>query len=416
MTAPSQSIEGGARRCLYLSYDGMTDPLGRSQVLPYLVGLAAKGHCIRLVSLEKPSAFATDRERVEAICVEAGIDWHPSVFRSGFLPIAVPRNIDALARTGAGLLRTEPADLLHCRSDLPALAGLRLRRRFGVPMLYDMRAFWPDERAEGGAWDQRRALYRAVFRFFKRRQAELLRTADRIVALSEAGAEEVGRMFPGETLAPITVIPCCADFDHFRLVDAGQRSRRRGELGLSEEAPLLVHLGTLGSNTMLPEMLAFLGHYRATEPDAKLLLLDPAGGGAALDAARAKGLQDAIFVRSPAREEVPSWLGAADLGLFFVRPGWAKKAASPTKLAELLACGLPVVANAGVGDVARIVADCQAGVVVDDFTAPSLRQAVDAIRALPVDPSAIRSRARRWFDLGLGVARYDAIYRGLPGR
>ena len=64
-------------RVLYLSYDGMTDPLGRSQVLPYLTGLAALGHEITLVSFEKPGRSAEDRERVEAICGEAGIAWHP---------------------------------------------------------------------------------------------------------------------------------------------------------------------------------------------------------------------------------------------------------------------------------------------------------------------------------------------------
>ena len=38
---------------LYLSYDGISDPLGQSQVLPYLKGLARLGHKIHLISFEK---------------------------------------------------------------------------------------------------------------------------------------------------------------------------------------------------------------------------------------------------------------------------------------------------------------------------------------------------------------------------
>src|SRR4051794_20204501 len=39
---------------LYITYDGLTDPLGRSQVLPYLTGLAERGHRITVLSCEKP--------------------------------------------------------------------------------------------------------------------------------------------------------------------------------------------------------------------------------------------------------------------------------------------------------------------------------------------------------------------------
>lgn len=398
---------------LYLSYDGMTDPLGRSQVLPYLQKLAARGHRIRLVSLEKPALLAAHRETVQRICDLAGIQWHPRPFRSGFLPIAVPRNLATMRKMGAAFLKQQQAEIIHCRSDLPGMVGLKLRQQFGGSLLYDMRAFWPDERAEGGAWDQRRWLYRVVFRFFKAVQKRLIGSANHIVALAQAGSAELPRLVPEAAVPPVTVIPCCADFDHFHLRDAGEREGRRAELGIAEEARLLIHLGTLGPNALASEMIEFLAAVRETSPSACLLLLDPTGGESGLQAAAAKGLSDAVFVRSANREEVPSWLSAADLGLFFVRPSWAKKAASPTKMAELLASGLPIVANSGVGDVAEIVRNCQAGVVVDQFDPASLRQAAEAVAVLPTGPDQIRTAARGWFDLEEGVERYDRIYRDL---
>ena len=398
---------------LYLSYDGMTDPLGRSQVLPYLQKLSSRGHRIRLVSLEKPALLAAERTTVQDICDNAGIEWHPRPFRSGFLPIAVPRNLATMGKAGATLLKRQASDIIHCRSDLPGMVGLQLQQRFGGALLYDMRAFWPDERAEGGAWDQRRWLYRAVFRTFKEVQARLIRSADHIVALAGAGVEELPALVPGGAVPPVTVIPCCADFAHFHLRDAAERASRRADLGIAEEAPLLIHLGTLGPNAMAAEMIDFLAAFRQHSQTACLLLLDPTGGASGRQAAAERGLSGAVFVRSATREDVPSWLSAADLGLFFVRPSWAKKAASPTKMAELLASGLPVVANSGVGDVAEIVRDCRAGVVVDGFDAESLHQAATTAARLATSPEAIRTAARRWFDLGQGVARYDAIYRSL---
>src|SRR5687767_9277987 len=68
------------RSILYLSYDGMTDPLGQSQVLPYLAGLSKRGHRISLISFEKSGRSQAERETVRALCGKAGIDWHPQVY------------------------------------------------------------------------------------------------------------------------------------------------------------------------------------------------------------------------------------------------------------------------------------------------------------------------------------------------
>src|SRR4030095_15014560 len=65
------------KRVLYISYDGMTDPLGQSQVLPYLRGLAEAGHQIIIVSAEKRNAFFTDRDIVKKFVVEHELGWYP---------------------------------------------------------------------------------------------------------------------------------------------------------------------------------------------------------------------------------------------------------------------------------------------------------------------------------------------------
>ena len=61
---------------LYISYDGMTDPLGQSQVIPYLTGLAKRGHHITILSCEKRHPFALLHERCERRFADCGIEWH----------------------------------------------------------------------------------------------------------------------------------------------------------------------------------------------------------------------------------------------------------------------------------------------------------------------------------------------------
>jgi hypothetical protein len=52
---------------LYISYDGMTDPLGQSQVIPYLAGLSAKGYVFTLISCEKEDAYKKNRDKIDKL-------------------------------------------------------------------------------------------------------------------------------------------------------------------------------------------------------------------------------------------------------------------------------------------------------------------------------------------------------------
>src|SRR5688572_19795389 len=62
---------------LYLSYDGLTDSLGQSQILPYLIGLASQGFSITILSFEKEHRFLSEKENVSRQCHDQGITWIP---------------------------------------------------------------------------------------------------------------------------------------------------------------------------------------------------------------------------------------------------------------------------------------------------------------------------------------------------
>src|SRR3954451_20050748 len=101
---------------LYLSFDGMTDPLGRSQVLPYLTGLAARGHRVRIVSLEKLDPYQGGAAAVDSMCREAGLEWHALPYRDRVPILSTLLNLRSLRRAAERLLRDRPADFSHCRS------------------------------------------------------------------------------------------------------------------------------------------------------------------------------------------------------------------------------------------------------------------------------------------------------------
>src|SRR4030095_7939176 len=116
---------------------------------------------------------------------------------------------------------------------------------------------------------------------------------------------------------------------------------------------------------LVEEMGRFFRAFKECCPDAFLRILSvslPAQASAALKRA---GLTEHDFVieaASPA--EVPVYLRHARLGISFRKPSFAQIAASPTKIPEYLAAGLPVVCNAGIGDMDELIEREQVGVVL----------------------------------------------------
>jgi hypothetical protein len=404
-------------RILYITYDGLTDPLGRSQVLPYLIGLAELGHEITILSCEKPERMDRDGERIRKLCADSGLDWVPLKYHKKPPILSSARDAAALQRAAIRLHRERPFDSVHCRSYIPARAGLALKRRFGVRFLFDMRGFWPDEKVEGNNWNLANPLYAAVYRYFKRLESRLLRGADHIISLTAAGKVQLLTRpeLPGAD-GLITVIPCCVDFDHFPLATGATRHAARERLGIATDDPTLLYLGSLGSWYMLDEMLEFFRVYHSRRSTARFLFITPDDAQPIRDAAAARGVDpDRLTILAASREEVPQLMAAADLGIFFIKPVFSKTASSPTKMGEMLAVSLPIVANAGVGDVGQMVEDIGCGVAIGEFSPSSYAAALDRMEALQGSPEVRRKRALPWLDVGIGIKRYDQVYRKLLG-
>src|SRR5204863_8797175 len=118
--------------------------------------------------------------------------------------------------------------------------------------------------------------------------------------------------------------------------------------------------------------------------------------------------------------ELPSHLAASDIAISFVRPGYSKLASTPTKFAEYLACGLPVISTRGIGDLDAQIANARAGVLLDGLDRASYRRAFEAVQELRRDealPRRCRALAMSEYDLhAVGGARYARIYARLQER
>jgi glycosyltransferase involved in cell wall biosynthesis len=164
------------------------------------------------------------------------------------------------------------------------------------------------------------------------------------------------------------------------------------------------------------EMLDFFRAMLTRDQKGIFLFVTPDSPAAIRAAAAARGVpSDRLVIRNADRTEVPIFMSAADLGIFFIEPVFSKKASSPTKMGEMLALGLPLITNKGIGDVTQIVEETGCGVTIDRFDEAAYKEALELLEKLPRNPHRWRELALPWFDVEIGINRYDSVYRAMAG-
>ncbi len=213
------------KKILFISYDGMTDPLGQSQVIPYLQGLSKKGFQFYLLSCEKPEVFERNKEAVKRMLSGYSIEWHPIPYTKKPAVLSTLKDILHLRKKATQIHQQYKIDMVHTRPGIPALVGLMMKKKFGVKFLHDIREFYADSRVEGGIWNIKNPLFRIIYNYFKGKEKEEVQLCDGIVCLTHA-AEKITLALPEyKKGTPLKVIPCSADLNLFNPSICQQRTK-----------------------------------------------------------------------------------------------------------------------------------------------------------------------------------------------
>ena len=391
---------------LYISQDGITDHIGQSQIAPYVLGLAARGYDIHLLSAEKDGREALIAD-YQARFASVGVRWTTISYHKPL--IGTLRDLVVMTRAAGRICRAERITLVHCRSHPTMPVGMAVKRWTGARLLFDFRDFWADTGIARGR-------FVTVFRWLKRLERRFVVAADHVNCLTERAVTHLRREYVGTAPTPtFSVVPCCADFDLFGL--PRDVAATRTELGIAQDATVLLYLGSIGVEYLLDRMMTLFVQLRTLRPNAIFLFVVNNATDTVYAAAVAAGLpREAIRVTGAARSRVPALIGASDLSVAFIRADLSKIGCSPTKVGETLACGVPVIANAGVGDLDTLLSPGVNGsLVLKDFAPATMCAGLGQVLARPLSSTEIRSSALA-LSLDSGVDAYAAIYEALDVR
>jgi glycosyltransferase involved in cell wall biosynthesis len=358
------------------------------------------------------------QKREEARLAAEGIRWSCLPYHKRPSLPATLYDVLAGARFATRLVRRHNINIVHARSHVPAVMGALVKRRTGARLIFDIRGFMPEEYVDAGVWPANGYLYRLA----KRVERWLFSKADAFVVLTEAAREILfaGCSETDEQGRPIEVIPCCVDAQRFQNADGSAVEDVRRQLNLDGRR-VIVYVGALGGWYLTDEMIQFLASAHRQDPKTFSLIITQTPPDLMFTGLRNAGLADEDFlVRQVAPAQVPSYLKAADVALSFIKPCYSKRASSPTKIAEALASGLPIVSNAGIGDLDAMIEGDRVGTIVREFSDAAYSQALSAIDNMRNDQTTAtrcRDSAINRFDLAtVGGPRYVRLYQRLMAR
>jgi glycosyltransferase involved in cell wall biosynthesis len=405
-------------RALYISQNGMLEPLGQSQVLPYVRGLARRGIEYDLISYEMADA---DPEAIRALQEKLqgeGIRYSPlSRARDPRLRTKLMEASRGVAHTLATVARRPPA-IVHGRSYIPTAIGDALSTMLPrARLLFDCRGMLGDEYVDSGYWAPDRIEYKLLKTYEKR----IFRRADGVVVLTHALRRwllESGLLGKHTRL---DTIPTCVDLTRFHF-DAEKREQLRQELGWSERL-VLVYSGSLGGMYCDVEIarLAAILKRRAGRPFGLLCLTRSTTVDLVKELHAGGVTDDEIAIRSVKPVDMAAHLSAGDAGVAFGKQCFARLGCSPTKLAEYFACGLPAIVN-DFGDQVEVAKERDVCVLTESFDDAAMTAAADRLLALANAPLMARTKighrvAEARFGVEtVGITRYEAMYRDLASR
>ena len=366
-------------RTTYLTTDSIMEGVGSSQILPLVLRLADSGVQMNLITFEKLGR----NFEVSELLLNNGIEWTSLEFNHNGVIGGAKRLFELVKTVGK-------TDIIHARSDIPAVAGILSRE---APVLWDVRSLWTDQK---------------VFMENSPIKKQTLKIGQTLESFSSNFSAGMSTLT--ESIVPVlqnrhyripnirTVVPTSVDLLRFQFSES-----------MPHEIKCLFS-GTYNNYYDLQGSAAFVKALRTLVPIEVSWARPSESSRLNLDVG-----EDNVF--SVTQNEMSQTIPKYSFGMSICKSnaGDTLKAAMPTKIAEFLACGRPIVISKGIGDLEHFLSEFKAGIVID-VESDNLNEKAEELIDMLLDsetPNQCRSLAERYFDIDKGLMKYLEVYNSI---
>ena len=361
----------------YVTIDSLAEGVGSSQITPLISRLTREGLKISVISFEKVAPTNELAQYFQSL----GVEWKSHSFGSRGLK----GGLDRLNKLRREIPKT---NLIHARSDIPAVAGIASNQ---APILWDVRSLWADQKV----MIQNNLIHSSLYHSY--RGLEKL-AAQKSLGMSTLTSAVVPVLEARNRRLPTlrTVVSTAVDLSRF--LTSTQFPLRNSAL----------FSGTYNNFYDLHLSAEFIQELR------KRIELDVHWARPFESRKMSIGVGETKVIPATQIEMamlIPNYSFGVSVCKLNAGPSLA--AAMPTKIGEFLACGRPVVVNKGLGDMDAFLEEFDAGVVLNGKPRNLAESAEKLIFLIndPNTPNRCRALAEKYFSMDKGAKSYLEIYQ-----
>ena len=392
------------KKIAYISYDGMLEPLGHSQVLNYLK-LLSKEFSFFIISFEKKNDLKNKKNfnYVNNLIQNHNIYWEKIVYSKNYFLLSKINDLIKCSFKLNKLIKKNNIKILHARGYFPFLICLIVKFviRKELKIIFDMRGFWFDERYEWGIWKKK-----YLYLFFKKVEKLFLNKSSAIITLTEVGLNEVKKIINNKKNILFTSIPTCANISEYKI---NNKKKYTNKLNL-------IHLGSISTRYKFKEALIFY-NYLKTKVKCNLKIINYNEHEIIYKILKNLKISNKnVLIKKVDHFNINKELLDVNVGIFFPKNGYYLNGFYPTKIAEFLASGIPIITSKVNKNVENLIIKNNVGIIIKNFDEKDFENAYKKISALLLDKNLsfrCRKVAEKFLSTQYGISRYTEIYNSL---
>ncbi len=399
---------------LFVTYDGLLDPLGRSQIIPYLKAIAKSKRKIKVISFEKNKNIELKKiNLLRDDLIKRNIIWKYNKFSENYGKIGKIYDLIKMFFFSLFIVFTEKIEIVHCRSHVPAIVGFFIKKIVKIKLVFDFRGLWVEERFDYNIWNKQNILHQFYFKIFKKLESKILKNSDYVICLTHCVKPYLNKILNKKV--PIEVIPCCADYNFFKNKKYSKKTARK-ILKLEKNISVIGYAGSINKVYLIQDMINFFKNLQKKNKKLFFVFVTPQINEIKkiINNNLNKKINKNIKVFKADREKIPLFLSSFDLTLCFIKKTFSRNAMSPTKMFESFAVGIPFICNYGIGDVDLILKKNKIGALIDlKKNINSRKNFMLYKQCKNMKSSYIIKKTKPLYDISFAQDRYNNIYNFL---
>lgn len=390
---------------IYITFDGLRDPLGQSQILPYLNNLNTNEN-IFIFSFEKVSKLN------QYFKLNKNITHYSVSFQNSKFKILKIFNILNFFFLILRKIFFKKVKIIHCRGLYPAILGLMIKKIKKTKLIYDMRGFSVEEKVDNEVINLHSYFGKVLFYMLKSLERNVIENSDAIVVLTNKAKDFLQKNY--KINSKISVIPCSVCYNKFNSENFKKiKKKLLRRLNVPEEARVLIYIGSFGKYYLINDILNVYYKLNETIKNLFFLIITNDNKDSKFNYMNKK-FDNKIIVKTVNWRNIPKILSIADISISLIRQTFAKIASTPTKVSESLAMGIPVISNRNIGDYDEILESNKLGAIVRSSNGNLKEAEIFQIKKLlEVNKNDIRKNSKKYFCLEKAIENYKKIYDSL---